>query len=64
MYYHIIDQDTNETVATYTDPVKAAARALTEAATGRNVSFEAPSTCQVGDRWCYPGQLLSVEDVA
>lgn len=62
MYYHIIDEDLNETIATYTDPVKAAGRAMAEALAGRHVRYDAPATCSVGGRWYFPGQLISIEE--
>lgn len=63
-YYHVIDDDINETIFTTADPIKAAERAMREAMAGVNVRYETPATVEFSGRYYYPGQLISVEDVA
>lgn len=68
-YWHVIDEETNETVCTCTTAAAAFTRKAFEARNGRpwcsiNTGTHVDLTVMVGESYCYPGQLLSVEDVA
>lgn len=63
-YHHVINDDTEETILTTENPIIAAERAVREAMAGVNVRYELPCTVQDGDRYYYPGQLISIEERA
>ena len=63
-YWHVTDEDTNETVATFTDPLKAQDRAIAEEArTGHSIIVNVPATLNIRGAWFRPGQLISVEEI-